>query len=208
MEKEIYWSRFAENFEELNSYVAGEESIQATRDALKSCALSGSVLELGCGNGTYSKILAETAETVYATDYSDEMLAVSKKRLSAYDNIKLSKENCLELSYAAESFDAVVIINLLHVIADPHKALTESRRVLRPGGRVVVISFTRESSSEEELKKMIERYLSTYGNPPKTGRSLTIDSTHSLLAESDLKVESISLIGNTTKAVFAQAYHL
>ncbi len=208
MEKEIYWSRFAENFEELNSYVAGEESIQATRDALKSCALSGSVLELGCGNGTYSKILAETAETVYATDYSDEMLAVSKKRLSAYANIKLSKENCLELSYAAGSFDAVVIINLLHVIADPHKTLTESRRVLRPGGRVVVISFTRENSSEEELKKMIERYLSTYGNPPETGRILTIDSTRSLLEESNLKVESISLIGNTAKAVFAQAYYL
>ena len=48
----------------INNYVAGSGNIEAIRAALRDCAVTGDVLELGCGNGTYSKILAETADEV------------------------------------------------------------------------------------------------------------------------------------------------
>ena len=205
MKKEEYWSRFAKNFEELNNYVAGHENINAIRESLRTCALKGKVLELGCGNGTYSKILAETADHVHATDLSDEMVAESALRLESFTNISVEKQNCLELSYDDRIFDAVVMVNLLHVIPEPERAIKESKRVLKKGGELIVISFTADGISFFRKLTMIYRYLKTYGKPPENARVLTVENTTRLLTEEGFEVRDAQLIGATLKSVFAKA---
>ncbi len=205
MEKETYWSRFAEDFEERNNYVAGIESIDAIRETLRQYAVKGDVLELGCGNGTYSKVLAETASRVWATDFSEEMVATSKERLNEYENIRIEQENCLDLSCGDEQFDAVVMINLLHVIPDPEQALRESCRVLKSSGTLIVVSFTAEGAAPDELRKMVQRYLEKYGQPPECGRSLTVDASRALVETAGFRIEDAYLIGTACKAVFVHA---
>ncbi|MGD9125954.1 MAG: class I SAM-dependent methyltransferase [Planctomycetia bacterium] len=203
--KETYWSRFADDFEERNLYVASKENIEATQKALADQAISGNVLELGCGNGTYSKILARTATHIDATDLSDEMVAASRERLKSFDNISVKKEDCFCLSYPDASFDSVVMGNLLHVIPEPEKAIQESKRVLKNGGDLFVISFTMEDVSFLNKLGMIYRYLKTYGKPPKTAQALTVEKTRKLLEDAGFTVKDARLIGNTSKAIFAHA---
>jgi len=205
MGKEIYWSRFAEDFEARNTYVIGNSDMEIIKDCLAAQKNLGRVLELGCGNGTYSKIIAREADHVWATDLSDEMVSISKARLEQFGNITVEKENCFNLSYEKAYFDTVVMANLLHVIPDPEKALKECRRVLRPGGRMIVLSFTTMGMGFLQKVFMISRYLRTYGKPPGDARHLTPDTARSFLENTGFKVTRSSLIGSRIRAVLATA---
>lgn len=205
MEKEIYWSRFADDFEKRNNYVAGIRNIEIIKAFLSEQSIGGTVLELGCGNGTYSKVLAQTAKHVFATDFSDEMVSVSHERLKSLENVTVEKQNCFCLSYPDSSFDAVVMVNLLHVIPSPEKAVKESKRVLRPNGKIVVVSFTMEGLGLLSKLGMIYRYLRTYGKPPITSQALTVDNAKTIMKTCGFLTRQACLIGETSKAIFIRA---
>ncbi len=98
MEKEVYWSRFADDFEEKSNYVVGQADVDILLNKLAEQKDLKMTLELGCGSGTYSKVLARAASELYATDFSDEMVSAAQSRLEAFPNIRVEKENCFELS--------------------------------------------------------------------------------------------------------------
>jgi len=106
------------------------------------------------------------------------------------------------LPYPDDQFDAVVMINLLHVIGDPERAVRESRRVVKPGGAIVVISFTMEGMGLVARIGMIYRYLRTYGKPPESAQTLTVERTRTLLENAGFAVTEARLIGETARAVF------
>jgi len=205
MEKEMYWSRFANDFEERNNYVAGVKSINAIKDELFQLNLKGQVLELGCGNGTYSKILSQTADKVTATDYSEEMVSASKERLRSIQNICVEQQNCFSLTYPNTSFDAIVMVNLLHVIENPEKVIDECKRVLKPSGILVVISFTTEGMSRLAKLGLLYRYLRTYGKPPTNAVHLSIKKTCQIVKANEFEVIASNLIGHSSKALFVTA---
>jgi len=205
MEKETHWSRFASDFEKRNHYVAGKRNINAIKDELHQLKLTGKVLELGCGNGTYSQVLADSTDELYATDYSEEMVSISAERLKSQKNVHVEQQDCFSLSYPDASFDAVVMVNLLHIIATPEKALQESFRVLKKNGMVVVVSFTIEGMNPFEKLGMGYRYLRTYGKPPASAQTLTVDISRKMLTNCGFTVEGAKLIGYNAKAVFACA---
>ena len=144
MGREVYWSRFASDFDRRNDYVAGRRNIEAILEVLARQHLSGNGLELGCGSGRYSEVLADKADHFRATDYSEDMLAVTRSRLEHYPNTVVEKQSCFALTYPEAAFDFVVMVNLLHVIPDPEKALAEARRVLKKKGKMIVVGFTME----------------------------------------------------------------
>ncbi len=203
---ENQWERIASDFERRVRYVAGEASIQAIHDTLAAQSLRGDVLELGAGNGTYSSLLAETAKRLWVTDLSNEMLAVCKQGLQGRDNVQMEQQDCCCLSYAEASFDAVVMVNLLHILPNLDQVLTQCRRVLKSGGSLVIISFTTAGMSFTAKLGMAYRYLRAFGKPPAASRRLTLESTHALLEEQGFTIQALSLIGKKTKAVFTRAY--
>ena len=126
------------DLEERTNYVVGKNDIEVIKTFLTEQKTLGKTLELGCGNGTYSEILIREAEYLTVTDFSDEMVAVSKKRLKGIGNISVEKANCFSLSYPDSSFDTVFMANLLHVIPEPEKAVAEGKRVLNKNGRLIL----------------------------------------------------------------------
>ena len=204
MEKEIYWSRFARDFDVRNTYVVGEEDMEIVKNHIRSQKNMGTVLELGCGNGTYSEMMAGEAIRIWATDFSDEMLETCADRLTGLKNLVVEKQNCLDLTYDARQFDTVVMVNLLHIIPNPDVALNEARRVLKRGGQILILSFTTESMGFGAKLGMIYRYLKTYGKPPSTSRHLTIASTRDYLMNAGFSVHETYLIGKYSKAVWAR----
>jgi len=87
MNKETYWSRFANDFEDRVNYIVGKNDTELMKSFLSEQKSLGKTLELGCGSGTYSEILICEAEHLTATDFSDEMVAVSNKRLEGKGNV-------------------------------------------------------------------------------------------------------------------------
>lgn len=100
------------------------------------------VLEAGCGTGTAARELAELvapAGSVTAIDVSEELIAVARRRATRLPGLELRVGDALDLPVADGSVDAYRAERTLQHVADPAKALAEAFRVVRPGGRVVVV---------------------------------------------------------------------
>lgn len=99
----------------------------------------GSVLDLGCGDGTLARLLARRCRSVTAADVSRRALAMAKRRLVGLPNARTALVEGWELPFEGTSFDAAVCRRTLSHL-DMEAAvlvLTELRRVLRPGGVLV-----------------------------------------------------------------------
>jgi ubiquinone/menaquinone biosynthesis C-methylase UbiE len=204
-ERKNKWAGMADDFERRVHYIAGRRNIEAIQETLAAQLLCGDVLELGCGNGTYSSALASRAERLYVTDVSEQMLSVCRQRLGHLDNVTVERQDCFSLSYPEDSFDAVVMVNLLHVIPEPERALRESRRVLREHGTLIVVSFTTAGMRFHHKIGMIYRYLRAFGKPPAAARTLTPDGVRTMMESQGFTVQDARLLGITTKAVFVRA---
>jgi ubiquinone/menaquinone biosynthesis C-methylase UbiE len=107
------------------------------------------VLEIGCGSGAFTLFVAQIVGpkgTVDAVDIQPGMLAQMRAKLQApayqhVRNIQMHEANAYALPFEDNSFDVVYLITVLQEIPNPHRALVEARRVVRPGGRIAVSEF-------------------------------------------------------------------
>jgi SAM-dependent methyltransferase len=99
------------------------------------------IADLGCGTGAIAEALAPYVERVVAVDGSPAMLRAAKKRLEPYGNVDLRPGTLEALPIDDASLDAATMFLVLHHVADPKRALAEACRVLRPGGRIVLVDM-------------------------------------------------------------------
>ena len=111
----------------------------AVRDALQ-LEPGQRVLDLAAGTATSSAALARTGADVVGCDFSLGMLRVGKT--AGHEGVELVAGDALRLPFADASYDAVTISFGLRNTADVDLALREMRRVVRPGGRLVVCEFS------------------------------------------------------------------
>lgn len=96
------------------------------------------VLEIGAGTGKVTRHLVPLARTVLASDIAPGMLAWGRARNGLRDAVVADAHR---LPFADGAFDAVVAMNALSYCVDKDRALAEVRRVLRPGGRLILIDM-------------------------------------------------------------------
>jgi ubiquinone/menaquinone biosynthesis C-methylase UbiE len=98
------------------------------------------VLDIGCGTGRLAeRLVAERVPSVVGCDFSAGMLAQAAERLaSAGSRVALARGDATRLPFADATFDAAVSTEAFHWFPDQAAALRELRRVLRPGGRVLL----------------------------------------------------------------------
>jgi phosphatidylethanolamine/phosphatidyl-N-methylethanolamine N-methyltransferase len=134
----------------------------------------GRALELAAGTGLVTPTLAGAAREVVATDYAAAMVeqlraTVERRRLG---NVRCEQADIYALPFETASFDAVVAANVLHLVPDLGGALAAMRRVLKPGGVLVVPTFCHD---ETALSWIVSRVLALTGFPGHrrfTARSL------------------------------------
>lgn len=145
------------------------------------------VLDLAAGTGDISMLFADRVGptgTVVMSDINDSMLGVGRDRVldrGYAGNIQFALANAEKLPFASNSFDIVSIGFGLRNVTDKDAALAEMTRVARPGGRVLVLEFSRPVV--EPLSRIYDLY--SFSVLPKIGQLVTGDAdSYRYLAES------------------------
>lgn len=102
---------------------------------------SWSVGDLGCGTGQLSELIAPFARNVIAVDDSAAMIAAARKRVASFDNVSVRNGQLEALPIDDASLDVALLFLVLHYVVEPELAVAEAHRVLRPGGRLILVDM-------------------------------------------------------------------
>jgi demethylmenaquinone methyltransferase/2-methoxy-6-polyprenyl-1,4-benzoquinol methylase len=139
------FDRIAGRYDLVNTVLSGGTDGGWRRRAARSTSLKpgGSALDVACGSGKLTAELARIAGRegrVVGLDFSPQMLEVARRD---HPGIEFLEGDALKLPFDDASFDAATIAFGLRNLADPVGGLREMRRIVKPGGRSVVLEFVR-----------------------------------------------------------------
>lgn len=139
---EAMFDRIARRYDLVNTLLSGGTDGSWRRAAARAARLNGGgrALDVACGSGRLSVELHRSGVQVVGLDFSREMLRIARR---AEPGLRLVRGDALALPFPGGTFDAATIAFGLRNLADPRRGLEEMLRVLRPGGRAVVLEFVR-----------------------------------------------------------------
>lgn len=108
----------------------------------------GDVLDVGCGDGMVAQMLAPQARSYVAFDRNEKVLSAARKRLAGLERVRFELGDMHELPFADESFDSVLVLHVLTYAEDPAAVLRHAARVLRPGGKLSLVTLARHPHAE------------------------------------------------------------
>jgi ubiquinone/menaquinone biosynthesis C-methylase UbiE len=97
--------------------------------------------DLGCGTGQVSELIAPHVAKVVAVDGSNDMVQSARKRLKGMHQIEVRRGDMEALPIDDAQLDVAITALVLHHVPEPARALAEMHRVLKPGGRVMVVDM-------------------------------------------------------------------
>jgi len=110
---------------------------------------TGTIIDIGCGPGYLITLIAKKMPDlrIVGVDISEEMMATASKNISSLGfgkRVEFRKGNALNLPFEDNSIDNVVSTFSLHHWSDPSRAFREIRRVLKPGGQLLIFDLRRD----------------------------------------------------------------
>lgn len=99
------------------------------------------VLECACGTGLLTGVMAKKCKSLTATDFSAAMLKRAQRKYVSLPNVRFQQGDILSLPYSDGHFDVVVAANVIHLLDEPLRALSELDRVCRIGGRIILPTY-------------------------------------------------------------------
>ncbi|MDE1158261.1 MAG: metalloregulator ArsR/SmtB family transcription factor [Neorhizobium sp.] len=142
-----YFSRNASGWDELRRLHASDDTVEAALLKLVGTRPIDSMLDLGTGTGWMLQLLAPLYRRATGVDQSRDMLTVARANLDKAGIAKASVRHAdiLNLPLEGQDFDFVTVHQVLHFLDQPDLAIAEAARVLRPGGRLVIVDFAPHS---------------------------------------------------------------
>ncbi|MGE9267071.1 MAG: metalloregulator ArsR/SmtB family transcription factor [Verrucomicrobiales bacterium] len=127
-------------------YVPGR-SWKSLAEGLLQVLRHDTVADLGAGEGTLAQLLAQRAQKVIAIDNSEKMVAFGQElaKKHALPNLEYRLGDIEAPPIADDSVDLAIFSQALHHAEHPHTALAEARRILKPGGRVLILDLLQHS---------------------------------------------------------------
>jgi ArsR family transcriptional regulator len=147
----------------------------------------GDVLDVGSGDGAAASVLAPHCRSLTCVDTNARLIEAASERLRRHGNVRAQVADAHELPFADGSFDDVLIFHTLTYAEQPARVLGECARVLRPGGRLVLLCLD-EHRQAEVTARYGERHP---GFSPRTVRGL--------LARAGLTVASAEVAARENK---------
>nr|WP_272211063.1 metalloregulator ArsR/SmtB family transcription factor [Marinicella sp. W31]MDC2876953.1 metalloregulator ArsR/SmtB family transcription factor [Marinicella sp. W31] len=138
-----YFAAHAGEWDEMRRLHISEAEVERCLVSLIGEKRVESILDLGTGTGRMLLLLRDLYRRAVGVDASRDMLAVARANLDAEGVTKAAVRlgDILNLPLESEDFDLVIIHQVLHFLEHPERAIAEATRVMRPGGRLVVVDL-------------------------------------------------------------------
>jgi len=108
----------------------------------------GDVLDVGSGDGAAAAALAPYCRTLTCIDVSERRIAAARERLGHHAHVRAQVADAHALPFQDAAFDSVLVFHTLTYAENPGRVLKECARVLRPGGRLVVLCLDEHRQSD------------------------------------------------------------
>ncbi|MBL6600756.1 MAG: metalloregulator ArsR/SmtB family transcription factor [Alphaproteobacteria bacterium] len=147
---EDYFRRFAGSWEELRGLYVDDKGVdEALTQIIRECRVSD-MLDIGTGTGRVPRLAGDHAGSVIGIDNSRDMLAIARANLDrdGLRNCQVRHADMYRMPFSADRFDLITANLLVHYADDPEAVLAEAIRVLRPGGRLIVVDFAPHGMAE------------------------------------------------------------
>lgn len=153
-----FFAGVADEWDHLRRELYGERfTDEALRELLPP---DWTVADLACGSGSVAALLAPRVAEVIGVDLSPEMLEAARRRVGAAaapgGNVDLRQGEIEALPIASGTCDAALLLLALTHVEDPALAVAEMARILKPGGRAVIVDLLRHDR-EEFRRRMGQR---------------------------------------------------
>lgn len=167
-----YWDGRADSFDDDSQHgIHSDEQHEAWLSVLREWTGEPPqrVLDLGCGTGVVSLLLAELGHDVTGVDFSEEMLEQARAKAAQTElSVEFERGDAEALTQSEDDYDLVTGRHLIWTLPSPPTAIEEWRRVVRPGGRIVLIEghwdFDDPFDGYEEIHDDLPLY---DGRPPE-----------------------------------------
>jgi ubiquinone/menaquinone biosynthesis C-methylase UbiE/DNA-binding transcriptional ArsR family regulator len=138
-----YFRRHAAQWDRIRRLHVADTAVEAAIRAALADKPIRSLLDLGTGTGRMLELFGADIERGLGLDLSLDMLALGRARLdrAGLKHCSVRHGDIYDLALPRDSFDAVIIHQVLHFLDDSARAIAEAARVLRPGGRLLVVDF-------------------------------------------------------------------
>lgn len=132
--------QFPESFVgEMDRHYSPGRTWQSLAVGLAALLRLGDVLDVGSGDGAAAGFFAPHCRSLRCIDTSAKMIEAAKTRLRRYEHVEALVADVHALPFRASSFDSVLVFHTLTYAEKPQAAIDECARVLRPGGRLVIL---------------------------------------------------------------------
>ncbi|VEP11555.1 Type 11 methyltransferase [Hyella patelloides LEGE 07179] len=127
------------------------------------------VLDIGCGTGEFSRLLAKQTQKVVVIDLSPKTIEIALANSQEYKNINFQIANILNYEFPREYFDAIVSIATLHHVPEP-ELLANLKASLKPGGTLAILDLLKHENLQDSSSDIIAVPLNWIFSLTKNGR--------------------------------------
>ncbi len=140
---QTYFRRHAAQWDRIRRLHVADTAVEAAIRAALGDKPIRTLLDLGTGTGRMLELFGADIERGLGLDLSLDMLALARARLdrAGLKHCSVRHGDIYDLALPRDSFDVVIIHQVLHFLDDSARAIAEAARVLRPGGRLLVVDF-------------------------------------------------------------------
>lgn len=138
-----YFSAHAAQWDRIRKLHAADDAVEAAIVQALADKPMRSLLDLGTGTGRMLELFGPSIERGLGVDLSPDMLSLARARLdrAGLKHCSVRQGDIYNLALPRESFDVVLVHQVLHFLEDGARAIREAARVLTPSGRLMVIDF-------------------------------------------------------------------
>ena len=189
---QVWFKTNAAKWDEIRSLYVSDREVEAAMlqilgepDEAEPIAL---LLDLGTGTGRVLELLAGHVQQAIGIDASHSMLEYARSRLAGkgFEHCQLRQGDLTDIAYRDGLADLVILHQVLHFLIEPEKAVQEAARLLRPGGKLLIVDFAphdldffRDEFAHERLgfsDRQMKFWLKNSGLVPGQGMQLAAEN--------------------------------